>query len=419
MLTLNSSWMGLSFMWNSLHVILLPAVLLRFVEDTHKNSVLGLLTGVGLILAMVVQPIAGAWSDRWRSRWGRRRPLIVLGTSLDVIFLAFMAFAGGLPLLAVGYIGLQLASNMAHGSMQGLLPDIVSKHQLGKGSAIKSVLDMLGLVVASLWMGSLVSPENASIGGPIGVVIAVLIVTTGITVLTTHEDASIPHEQYPPLAQPKQSWNFRAIFQDKPFIGLIASRLVFLLGVYGIQAFAQYYVRDTLTTTNPVKLTGDLMAAIAVALVAFAMAGGTLCDRWGNKPVHAAAAFLVAGGSILFWMASTPTAVLVSGSIIGAGIGLFLTANWALAAMLAPPDQSGKYLGLTNLATAGAGALSRIFGPVIDGINNSSPGSYEGYTVLFAASAIFAIAGWLILTRTVHSPSLQRTEETTHVKINA
>jgi len=49
--------------------------------DARKNSYLGVLTFFGLIMALVIQPISGALSDRWSSRWGRRRPLIVIGTA--------------------------------------------------------------------------------------------------------------------------------------------------------------------------------------------------------------------------------------------------------------------------------------------------------------------------------------------------
>jgi MFS family permease len=36
-----------------------------------------------------IQAISGALSDRWALRWGRRRPLIVIGTAFDFVFLAF------------------------------------------------------------------------------------------------------------------------------------------------------------------------------------------------------------------------------------------------------------------------------------------------------------------------------------------
>src|SRR5512143_1980820 len=92
---LNAYWIGLSFKWNALHPIILPAVLLNLVPETQKNTYLGLLTFFGLIIAMIVQPVAGAISDGWRSRWGRRRPLLAGATLFDALFLLVLAIGGG------------------------------------------------------------------------------------------------------------------------------------------------------------------------------------------------------------------------------------------------------------------------------------------------------------------------------------
>ena len=55
---------------------------------------------------------------------------------------------------------------------------------------------------------------------------------------------------------------------------MIGSRFVFLMGVYGVQAFAQYYIQDVMRAANPVKATGDLMTALALMLVIAAPLGG-------------------------------------------------------------------------------------------------------------------------------------------------
>ncbi|HWT81431.1 MAG TPA: MFS transporter, partial [Candidatus Methylomirabilis sp.] len=363
LISLNAGWLGLSFMWNSLHVILLPAALLMFINPERKNTALGLLTGAGLLIAMLIQPVAGAISDRWCSRWGRRRPLILIGTVFDLLFLSILGFAGGLPGLVIGYIGLQFSSNFAHAPLQGLLPDILPKDQLGRGSGFKNLFDMFGLVLASLGMAQLVSPDAVQVGRPVGLIMAVLLVSVGITLIWTREQSTALQ-----ASQPRETTLFQDLAgidlrKNRAFAWLILSRLVFLIGVYGIQAFAQYYVRDTLPGVNPVQLTGNLMATIVLALTACSLLGGYLSDRVGSRPVHTLAAILVAAGCLLMMTAHNASMILVCGLIIGCGIGFFLTANWALSNQLAPTSEAGKYLGLTNLATAGAGALSRLFGP--------------------------------------------------------
>jgi MFS family permease len=89
--------------------------------------------------------------------------------------------------------------------------------------------------------------------------------------------------------------------------------------------------------------------------------------------------------------------LLIFGSVLGAGIGLFLTSNWALATALAPGDEAGKYLGLTNLATAGSAALARLEGPALDALNAAWPGAWMGYKGLFIFGATCMILSLFLL----------------------
>jgi MFS family permease len=154
-----------------------------------------------------------------------------------------------------------------------------------------------------------------------------------------------------------------------------------------------------LAVENPIKLTGDLLASITVALVAAALAGGWLGDRFGHTRISYLASAIGALGCLLMLWARTPAAVLVFGSVLGLGIGLFLTANWALLNELAPAAEAGKFMGLTNLATAGAGALGRLEGPMIDLLNHARPGAWWGYSGLFLMGAVSIAVSALLLTK--------------------
>ena len=386
---LNAYWVGLSFMWNSLHVIILPAILLYFAPETQKNTYLGLLTFIGLIIAMVTQPISGALSDGWGSKWGRRRPLIALGTAFDFVFLVLLGWSGGILWIVIGYLGLQFSSNIAHGPAQGLLPDEVPPEQMGKASGIKNLMDMSGLIISSLLVGRLLTTETRHPVVAVSVVALVLAAGALVTLFGVREKASATLTTQ--LRVDIAAW-IKSIVSDlgshRQFTWLIVSRLFFLIGVYGTQTFAQYYIRDVLRVEDPIQVTGDLLAAIALALTAFSVAGGWLGDRFGHRSISYLASLIGAVGCISLLWAQTPAKLLVFGAFLGLGIGLFLTANWALANQLAPASQAGKFLGLTNLATAGAAAISRLLGPMIDVLNNASQGSWWGYTFLFLTGAI-------------------------------
>ena len=417
LLVLNAYWVGLSFMWNSIHPILLPAVLLNYVPDAKKNTYLGLLTFVGLIIAMIVQPISGALSDRWKSRFGRRRPLVVLGTLFDFIFLSVLAWAGGLTWLFIGYVGLQFSSNIAHGPMQGLLPDRVPQAQLGVAASLKTFMDMLSLVIASLLAGRLLDSVTRDPTPIMLVVMGLLAVSAAITIFGVRESPSStsPHFRQSNSAVtenergenggteggrgegeflPQFQINFR---ENSSYWWLIAERMLFLLGIYGVQAFAQYYLQDVLRVPDPPKQTGDLLAALTLTLVFLVLIGGRLTDKYGAKRILAIGTFISSGGMLLMLFATDMRGLIVFGSVLGAGIGLFLTSNWALANSLVPQDEAGKYLGFTNLATAGSGALARLEGPALDWLNAAWPGAWIGYKGLFIFGAVCMLLSVFVL----------------------
>ena len=399
LLALNAYWVGLSFKWNALHPIILPALLLNFVPDARKNTWLGLLTFVGLMLAMTIQPLAGAISDGWRSRWGRRRPLMVLGTLFDLVFLGILAWAGGLTWLIVGYIGLQFSSNIAQGPAQGLMPDRVPPEQFGAASSWKNLMDMTSLIIASLLAGRLLDPETRDPTLIMLVLMGTIAISAAITMFFTPEEIGDSEDTE------KQSidWNtLRAQFQidfhaNKTYWWLIAERGLFLLGIYGVQAFAQYYLQDVIRVADPPKQTGDLLAALTLSLVALVLVGGWMTDRFGPRRVLYIASFLAAGGMLLMMIPRDMPGLMLFGGVLGAGIGLFLTANWALANRLAPGNEAGKFLGLTNLATAGSGALARLEGPALDWLNGLWPNQWVGYTTMFVFGALCILSSMFLL----------------------
>jgi len=83
------------------------------------------------------------------------------------------------------------------------------------------------------------------------------------------------------------------------------------------------------------------------------------------------------------------------GGLVGISFGAFLSTNWALATDLVARGEEARYLGLTNLATAGGAALARLIGPVIDFFNAYSLGM--GYSIMLLACFIYFLVGSLLL----------------------
>lgn len=109
---------ALTALWSSIHSLILPIRLLDFVPEAQKNTYLDLLILTGLILALIVQPIAGAISDCSSFRWGRRRPYILAGTLVLILLIAGIVLSPNYAAIFAVYCLMQIASNTAQGPYQ-------------------------------------------------------------------------------------------------------------------------------------------------------------------------------------------------------------------------------------------------------------------------------------------------------------
>ncbi len=391
-LSINVYWFALSYLWNSIHPIVLPILVPLMAPPHLKGSALGIMTSIGLILAVVVQPIAGAISDRSTLRWGRRRPYILVGTLFDLLFLLGIALAGNYWLLLGAYLLLQLSSNVAHGPYQGLIPDVVPEDRRGAASGVKQLAEILGIIVTSKVTSHFMAQGQVFVA--LGAIGAFLLITMLITIFAVREE---------PLSKPSStsSWITRPRSLRVDYVWLLVSRLFVLLGMNLVRNFALYFLEDVVRIPNAAAATGDLLAVIALCILVITYPAGHLSDRIGRKTMSIASALLGAAGAFLLMFARGDVVltimglefndVFLYGSIVGLSAGVFLSANWALATDLVPKDEAAGYLGISNLATAGAGILAGLGGPLIDLFNARQPGS--GYTALFASACLAYLAG--------------------------
>ena len=184
--------------------------------------------------------------------------------------------------------------------------------------------------------------------------------------------------------------------QQKPFIWWVINRLLFLAAIGSIQGFAFFYLSDALHVPNAATQTTYLLGAVALFLLPSAIAGGYFADRIGRKRLVAFSGLVAAIGSFLLLFANGMPLVIASGCIIGFATGIFMSTNWALGTDLVPKIQAGKFLGISNLAGAGAGIVGAgIGGPLADFFNSHQLGL--GYLVIITLYGILFLLSQRIL----------------------
>ncbi len=394
--TLNIYWFALSYLWNSIGPIILPTLVANLVPESQKGSALGLISSIGLVVAVVVQPAAGSWTDHHTTRWGRRRPYIVGGTAFDAIFLLALAFSGSYAMLLVAYILLQISSNLAHGPYQGYIPDLIPQAKRGAVSGVARFMEIVAIIVTSLATGKLVG--EGQIAAAIISIIVFLLFAMILTAVFVTEEPFEGAESSASQAQARSSHGLseyvHTLLYSRDFALWLVSRLIILLGGNLVRNYALYFLQDVLRLPDPAAAVGNLLAIIAVAIALVVYPAGALSDRVGRKGLIIVSGVLGAIGSLLMVTASDLTQVLIYGGIIGISIGIFLSVNWAWATDLIPAEGAGLYLGISNLATAGSGVLAAGGGFLLDYFNAQQHNL--GYTVLFFSAAICYLSGTVI-----------------------
>jgi len=450
--TYNIYWLGLNMATGTLTPIILPYLVALFVPEAVKGTALGALRSAGLIIAIIVQPAAGLYSDRSTLRWGRRRPFILVGTLLDLVFLAIIGLSRSYWVLLAGVLLLQFSSNVAHGALQGIIPDLVPEDQRGRASGVKAMMELLPIILTAFTTARLVG--EGRVGAAILVVMGSLLVAMLITMLAVREEPLREKVQEPVAPALRRIavltlifvavttlfgslvglvgkalagqalqlvsvgltglvamagaiilgvwWSARVGIGEgarryPSFTWWVVNRLLFLAAVGSIQGFAQYFLQDVLGIPNAPAATGDLMMVVGIATLLSALPSGWLADKFGRKPLLIAAGVIASLGTFLLFFAHNMALVTVCGVIIGLATGIFMTVNWALGTDLVPSAEAGRYLGVSNLAGAGAGIVGAgIGGPMADFFNAYQQGL--GYLVIFSIyGALFLLSSVTLL----------------------
>jgi Na+/melibiose symporter-like transporter len=387
--------LALSALWGSLHSVIMPVRLLDFVAESQKNTYLGLLTFTGLILAMVIQPVAGAISDRSSFSWGRRRPYILLGGVLTLFFLFGIGYAQSYAALFAIYCLLQIASNTAQGPYQAFIPDLVAEEKRGLASGVKNLVEVVGGVAVLYFMGRFMSRYLTDGGSfwlwlALGALAIIWLGTMLATVLMVRERPGGGDSRF--SLRPALSPSFKIEARtSRNFALFLVSRFLILIAFIILQRYALYFLMDVVGVTDPAAVTADLLIVVGVCSLAAAYPAGRLSDRVGRRLVIMASGLLGALGIVVLFFSSSYIQVMFCGALLGIAFGAFMSANWALATELVTKGGEARYLGLTNLATAGAGALVGLMGLVIDLSNADIPGL--GYKIMLLACFVSFLVG--------------------------
>ena len=294
---------GFGALWTFLLVVALPKQItsLNNVTDTNKGKALGVILLAGGVVSCIEPPIVGWLSDRTKTRWGRRKPFIVVGSILVCVFLSFLPHAKTLPMFTCIYISVQIFSNLSSSANLGLLPDLVPPSQIGRAS---------GMVGACGACGQLLGASSGFFISKVGLTTVyslmslLYLVCMIITVCCVQEEPISIHlqrqrqhreeeEEEEEAAENEVSFSCwtcfdtftQTLFSNVDFRWVFITRLLYNMGIYSVQEFLQYYVHDVIlldgwTATSEVSA---LFVPLLLGAIFSAFVGGRLSDHMNGK----------------------------------------------------------------------------------------------------------------------------------------
>ena len=350
--------------------------------------------GIGAaIVGILIQPTVGYLSDYTVSRWGRRKPYIVAGSLLDLVFLMGIALGNSVLMLAAFMILLAISTNTARGPFQGYVPDLIAEPQVGLASGMVGLMQVVGNVTGFL-MVSLAVAAHVMPLALVGVALVELLTMASVVLGVGKGMPPRPRKGKSWLQIAAGAWS-TDILQERSFVWLLISRLLFMtaggLLVNFVLIFLSRAFAMTKEQANSTYI--EILVVVVVANLLVIMPASRLSDRTGRKPViWAACAVGVVGTAVILSAPSVPFA-LVGAFLFGASQGTFLAVDWALMTDIIPRVSGGRYMGLSNVATGASTPISvALGGLVLDAVTRS--GGYEiSPRVVFAlALAAFVLA---------------------------
>ncbi len=192
-------FVGLAFLsicafWQ-LYDSIIPLILSNTFQlgDTMTGSIMAL----DNILALFLIPLFGTYSDKVRTRLGKRTPFILIGTFFAVIFMMLIPYADRthnliLFITSLGMVLLAMGSYRA--PAVALMPDVTPKPLRSKANSIINLMGAIGAIITLILISLLVKKEELPDYTLIFVLVAFLMVFSVIVLLKTIHENTIAKE---------------------------------------------------------------------------------------------------------------------------------------------------------------------------------------------------------------------------------
>lgn len=328
------------------------------------------------ITATLTTILMGALSDRTRTRWGKRKPFILIGYLLWGIFTAAFPSAAMLKpvTLAVGMailfdcIMTFFGSTANDAALNAYITDASNEHNRGRVVGVVQIMTWVAILIVYGASGLIIDALGYyTFFYLIGGLVFGLGLTGGLMVREQPDLAPPPASYWQQIASTFRVENLRA--NRNLFL------LLFTLSLYGIaeQIFFPYLIIYLNHYLKLPTLDASLLIFVCILVggILLAYPFGLLADRMGRKRLALGAILLKMVGLVLFSLMKDPIPLAITGTLWLAGMSAWMISTGAWVKDLYPEKMRGQYTGYFILFTV---LIAMVVGSLVGGWLSSTYG---------------------------------------------
>jgi MFS family permease len=350
------------------------------------------------ITATLTSLLMGALSDRLRTRWGKRKPMVILGYLLWGVFtIAYPTSAFLHPVsVAVGVailfdcIMTFFGSSANDAALNAYITDVTTNENRGRVVGVMEIMTWIAILIVYGGAGLIIQAWGYYtffyfIGG-----LVLLMGLIGGSLIKEEPDHSEPRSGY--WAQVLEGFKWKTLRENRNLFMLLVA-----MAVYGIaeNIFFPYLIIYLNHHLKLPTLEASLLIFIAILIggILLAYPFGILADKWGRKRVALSALVIKMAGLVLFSLAGTFLPLAITSIMFLSGMSAWMISTGAWSKDLFPQDKRGQFAGFVILFTV---AFAMVPGPLIGSwlsTNFGTPIIIDGQAGFVPSPVVFQVAG--------------------------
>jgi MFS family permease len=253
----------------------IPIFLKRYISS---HTLVGGIMTVDNILQLLLIPVVSLWSDRTRTKIGRRMPFIIVMLPLAAVLFIFIPVFARFSLTALVAIlfFFNIFKTSVRGPVVALMPDTVPAAFRSEANGVINMMGGIGLIISTLALARLMDTDEL-----LPFFIAGLCIIIAVTVLFVFVREKIPEDAAEEKAAPLKAIKQALSGGDSSVLRILIALFFWFMAYEGAKPFLGLYLIEALGVQEGEAALAQGVAGISSVIMA--IPAGYLAHRFGRK----------------------------------------------------------------------------------------------------------------------------------------